>query len=150
MGKNNRSISRKVALKRLGGLTLGFPFVQSMMTDFSFENTEWEKSLLKKNKFKGKPNILWITTEGVPVNALGCYGSRIAPTPNIDRIAKGRMLFKNSFCNNALCAPSRATLLTGKYDHLNGMYSNYDFAYKWPTGKHFRSETGKCCPHSKR
>ena len=102
MGINNHSISRKIALKRLGGLTLGLPFAQSVMGGISFENTKEIKRLMKKNKFKGKPNILWITTEGVPINALGCYGSQIAPTPNIDRIAKGGMLFKNSFCNNAL------------------------------------------------
>jgi arylsulfatase A-like enzyme len=75
-------------------------------------------------KAKQKPNILWITTEGVPLKVLSCYGSRLIQTPNIDRIAKEGMLFRNSFCTNALCAPSRATLLTGKYDHLNGMLTN--------------------------
>ena len=84
MGINDRSISRKTALKRLGGLTLGLPFAQSAIGNISFENTKQIKRLLKKNNFKGKPNILWITTEGVPINALGCYGSQIAPTPNID------------------------------------------------------------------
>ena len=82
----------------------------------------------KKETRSDKPNILWITTEGVPLSVLSCYGSKIDTTPNIDRIAKEGMLFTNSFCTNALCAPSRATLLTGKYDHLNGMYSNYAFA----------------------
>lgn len=72
----------------------------------------------------GKPNILWITAEGVPLAALGCYGSRLISTPHIDRIASEGMRFNNSFVTNALCAPSRATLLTGKYDHLNGMVSN--------------------------
>jgi arylsulfatase A-like enzyme len=128
MAKNENSISRKSALKRLGGLSLGFPFLPSMINNLSFENSNESNSLFKKEKFKGQPNILWITTEGVPINALSCYGSNIMPTPNIDRIAKDGMLFKNSFCNNALCAPSRATLLTGKYNHLNGMLSNYDFA----------------------
>lgn len=137
MGINDRSISRKAALKRLGGLTLGLPFAQSAIGNISFENTKQIKRLLNKNNFKGKPNILWITTEGVPIDALGCYGSQIAPTPNIDRIAKGGMLFKNSFCNNALCAPSRATLLTGKYDHLNGMLSNYDNASNWEPASTF-------------
>jgi arylsulfatase A-like enzyme len=71
-----------------------------------------------------KPNILWITTEGVPLNALSCYGSQLIKTPNIDRIANEGMKFENSFTTNALCAPSRATLLTGKYSHQNGMRSN--------------------------
>jgi arylsulfatase A-like enzyme len=71
-----------------------------------------------------RPNILWITTEGVPTAALSCYGSQLIRTPNIDRIANEGMRFENSFTTNALCAPSRATLLTGKYSHLNGMVSN--------------------------
>ena len=72
----------------------------------------------------GKPNILWITTEGVPLKVLSCYGSQLMKTPNIDRLANEGMRFDNSFTTNALCAPSRATLLTGKYTHLNGMISN--------------------------
>ncbi|HVT85732.1 MAG TPA: sulfatase [Chitinophagaceae bacterium] len=71
-----------------------------------------------------KPNIIWITTEGLPLKVLSCYGGTLIQTPNIDRIAKEGMLFRNSFCTNALCAPSRATLLTGKYSHINGMISN--------------------------
>jgi len=73
---------------------------------------------------KRRPNILWVTTEGVPLKTLSCYGSHLIQTPNIDRIAREGMLFRNSFCTNALCAPSRATLLTGKYDHQNGMLTN--------------------------
>ena len=42
-------------------------------------------------------------------------------TPNIDRIAKEGVRFENAFCTNGLCAPSRATLLTGTYNHINGM-----------------------------
>jgi len=128
MDQNTNSISRKAALRRMGGLSLGLPFLPSLMGNFSTAARKDSKPFFRKNKIKGKPNILWITTEGVPVNALSCYGSTIAPTPNIDRIAKEGMLFNNSFCNNALCAPSRATLLTGKYNHLNGMFSNYELA----------------------
>src|SRR6185437_3926305 len=128
MDQNRNSISRKAVLKRMVGLSLGLPFLPSLFGNFSTGIKKDLNPLFRKNKIKGKSNILWITTEGVPINALSCYGSTIAPTPNIDRIAKEGMLFNNSFCNNALCAPSRATLLTGKYDHLNGMFSNYEFA----------------------
>lgn len=72
----------------------------------------------------GKPNILWITGEGVPVTALSCYGSRLVDTPNIDRLANDGMRFRNAFTTNALCAPSRATLLTGTYSHINGTIAN--------------------------
>jgi len=58
------------------------------------------------------------------VTALSCYGSQLIKTPNIDRIANEGMRFENSFTTNALCAPSRATLLTGTYNHLNGMVAN--------------------------
>lgn len=71
-----------------------------------------------------KPNILWINAEGIPISMLSCYGSLLMQTPNIDRIAKEGMLFRNAFCTNALCAPSRGTLLTGKYAHLHGMTGN--------------------------
>src|SRR5699024_6224740 len=71
-----------------------------------------------------KLNVLWITAEGVPLSVLSCYGSQVMQTPNIDRIANEGMLFNNSYCNNALCAPSRATLLTGKYNHLCGTIVN--------------------------
>jgi arylsulfatase A-like enzyme len=70
------------------------------------------------------PHILWLNLEGIPISVLSCYGSRLMDTPNIDRIAREGMRFENAFCTNALCAPSRATLLTGKYDHLNGMIAN--------------------------
>ncbi len=78
----------------------------------------------RKGRSSDKPNILWITGEGVRLHVLSCYGSWLMSTPNIDRIANEGMRFDNSFVTNALCAPSRATLLTGKYDHLNGMTTN--------------------------
>ncbi|NNC89667.1 MAG: sulfatase, partial [Akkermansiaceae bacterium] len=54
------------------------------------------------------------------------YGSQLIETPNIDRIAREGMLFRNAFVTNSICAPSRAVLLTGKYSHLNGLRDNRD------------------------
>jgi arylsulfatase A-like enzyme len=71
-----------------------------------------------------KPNILFIMTDDHAAHAIGCYGSRINKTPNIDRIAKEGMRFSNCFCTNSICAPSRAVILTGKYSHLNGVIDN--------------------------
>lgn len=71
-----------------------------------------------------RPNILFIMTDDHAAHALSCYGSRINSTPNMDRIAREGILFRNSFITNSLCAPSRATLLTGKYSHLNGVPDN--------------------------
>ena len=72
-----------------------------------------------------KPNILFIMSDDHAVNAIGCYNmrlSKIAQTPNIDKLASEGMRFSNCFTTNSICSPSRATILTGKYSHLNGVY----------------------------
>lgn len=53
-------------------------------------------------------------------HAMSCYGSRINQTPHLDRIAEDGMLFENCFCTNSICTPSRATILAGTYNHING------------------------------
>lgn len=117
-----QSISRKDALKKLSGLALGSALFPSTVLQAQEKKTSFPNIIA--NRKGGKPNIVWITLEGVPLSVLSCYGSRLIHTPNIDRIAKEGMQFRNAFTTNALCAPSRATLLTGKYDHLNGMTTN--------------------------
>jgi arylsulfatase A-like enzyme len=68
-----------------------------------------------------KPNILFIMSDDHAAHAMSCYGSRINQTPCIDRIATSGMLLRNCFCTNSICAPSRATILTGEHSHLNGV-----------------------------
>ena len=68
-----------------------------------------------------RPNILFIMTDDHAAHAMSCYGSRINTTPHLDRIAQGGMRFDNCFCTNSICGPSRATILTGTYNHVNGM-----------------------------
>ena len=68
-----------------------------------------------------RPNILFIMTDDHASHAMSCYGSRINETPNLDRIAEGGMRFNNCFCTNSICAPSRAVILTGTYNHINGV-----------------------------
>ena len=72
-----------------------------------------------------RPNILFIMSDDHAAHALSCYGSRINRTPNLDRLAREGMRFTNCFCTNSICAPSRATILTGRYSHLNGQTDNY-------------------------
>jgi len=67
-----------------------------------------------------RPNILFIMSDDHASHAMSCYGSRINRTPNLDRIAEGGMRFDNCFCTNSICTPSRATILTGTYNHING------------------------------
>ena len=69
----------------------------------------------------GNPNILFIMSDDHAAHAMSCYGSRINQTPNLDRIANEGMRFDNCFCTNSICGPSRATILTGTYNHVNGM-----------------------------
>ncbi|MEX1097074.1 MAG: sulfatase [Planctomycetales bacterium] len=70
------------------------------------------------------PNILFIFTDDHASHAISVYGSNINQTPHIDRLATEGMLFRNCFCTNSICGPSRAVILTGKHSHLNGFRSN--------------------------
>ncbi|MQP25657.1 sulfatase-like hydrolase/transferase [Flavobacterium sp. LMO8] len=74
-----------------------------------------------------KPNVIYIMADDLTMQAISAYGGLfkdIAPTPNIDRLAKEGMLFNDVICTNAICGPSRACILTGKYAHVNGYYKN--------------------------
>jgi arylsulfatase A-like enzyme len=70
------------------------------------------------------PNILVIFSDDHALQAISAYGSPHIKTPNIDRLAREGTLYQNMFCTNSLCAPSRATLLTGKFSHKNGHRDN--------------------------
>ncbi|WP_244825963.1 sulfatase family protein [Carboxylicivirga linearis] len=74
-----------------------------------------------------KPNIVFIFSDDHAYQAISAYGGRLkdeAPTPNIDRIADEGMLFNRCVVTNSICGPSRATIISGKYGHLNGFVSN--------------------------
>ena len=68
-----------------------------------------------------QPNIIFIMSDDHASHAISAYGSKINQTPNIDRIAKHGMRFNNCFCTNSICTPSRASILTGTYNHINGV-----------------------------
>ncbi len=69
---------------------------------------------------RSRPNILFIMSDDHAAPAIGAYDSRINRTPQIDRIARDGIRLDNCFCTNAICTPSRASILTGKYSHING------------------------------
>ncbi len=71
-----------------------------------------------------RPNIILILADDHAAQAISAYGSRINNTPNIDRLAQKGMRFNNMFVTNSICAPSRATILTGTFNHLNGVIDN--------------------------
>ncbi len=76
-----------------------------------------------------RPNIVFIMADDHATQAISAYGhpiGKLAPTPNIDRIASEGAIFKNNFCTNSICGPSRAVILTGKHSHMNGFRMNGD------------------------
>ena len=68
-----------------------------------------------------KPNIIFIFSDDHAQHAISAYGSKVNQTPHLDRLAKAGARFTNSFVTNSICTPSRATLLTGQYSHVNGV-----------------------------
>ena len=68
-----------------------------------------------------RPNILFVMADDHAAHAIGAYGSRVNQTPHLDRLAAAGMRFDNCFCSNSICAPSRAAILTGTYNHVNGV-----------------------------
>ncbi|RKN79325.1 sulfatase family protein [Ulvibacterium marinum] len=88
-----------------------------------------KQEMAKKLLENKRPNILFIMSDDHAIQALSAYGhpiSQLAPTPNIDRIAKNGALFTQSFVTNSICGPSRAVILTGKHSHINGFRQNGD------------------------
>ena len=86
-----------------------------------------EEKKAEKTAVNQKPNIVFIMADDHAVKAISAYGSEIgklAPTPNIDRLAKNGAIFNQNYNTNSLCGPSRAVILTGKHSHQNGFRMN--------------------------
>ena len=75
--------------------------------------------------------------------ALAHYGNPVVKTPNIDRLAASGVVFENAYCNNPICAPSRASMMTGQLSSRICAYDNAsEFAVEVPTFAHYLSELG--------
>ncbi|WP_420451555.1 sulfatase [Ilumatobacter sp.] len=70
-----------------------------------------------------RPNIAFVLTDDHAAHSIGAYGSVLNETPRIDEIARDGVVFDNCFVTNSLCTPSRASILTGTYSHVNGVFS---------------------------
>ena len=70
-----------------------------------------------------KPNIVLIVADDLGWSDLSYMGSEFYETPNIDKLSKSGMTFYNGYASSANCAPSRATMLSGKYHTEHGIYS---------------------------
>lgn len=83
-----------------------------------------EQGEKKAPEKKKRPNIVFIMSDDHAYQAISAYDKRLINTPNIDRIANEGMLFTNACVTNSICAPARATILTGKHTHINGKIDN--------------------------
>ena len=81
-------------------------------------------SLWALSAFASRPNILFIGVDDLRPE-LGCYGSSIAETPNMDRLAADGMIFERAYCQQPICGPSRASLMTGMRPDTLGVTHNY-------------------------
>ena len=72
----------------------------------------FSSSILGEDK---KPNVIFILADDLGYNELGCYGQKKIQTPNIDSLADDGMKFTRHYSGNAVCAPSRCVLMTGKH-----------------------------------
>ena len=80
----------------------------------------------KKEQLKNQPNILFILSDDHTSQAWGIYGGVLqdyAQNKNIKRLAREGVVLNNAFCTNSICSPSRASILTGQYSHLNKVYT---------------------------
>ena len=73
-----------------------------------------------------RKNVLLLLSDQQRLDTISAYGKDcICRTPNIDRLAQEGMKFNNAFCTSAICAPSRASVMTGLYSHKHGVVDNY-------------------------
>ncbi|SFS68572.1 Arylsulfatase A [Zhouia amylolytica] len=104
-----------------------YPFSLSilMIVVFSF-NLSAQTS--QSGKMEGKPNVIIILVDDLGYNDVGFNGCQDIPTPNIDRIATNGVKFTEGYVSNPVCGPSRAGLITGRYQDRFGFGRNPLFA----------------------
>ena len=68
--------------------------------------------------------ILFITTDQMRYDALGCNGGTVARTPVADGLAAAGVRFERAYCANVICTPARSTMLTGQYPRTHGAIAN--------------------------
>lgn len=110
------NMTRRTALGALGGLAAaGFPHIARPQ--------------------HRRPNVLFIMTDDQRWDAMSCAGNKILRTPNMDRLAQEGLRFTEAFVTNALCSPSRGTILTGLYSHAHGVTTNSGLSHYFRVGQ---------------
>jgi len=135
MGKN---VSRRSFLKKsiytgaaIGGTVLAGASAWSVFKESPIDELYGEypdasrlKPLEIENSRAEKPNVIVIYCDDLGYGDLGCYGSQSIHTPHVDRLARGGTRFTDFYSCAAVCAPSRAGLLTGRYPFRTGVIGN--------------------------
>ena len=94
-------------------------------------------------KAMNRPNFLLIQTDQLAANALSAYGNKTVQDPNIRALADSGVVFENCYCNFPMCAPSRASMHTGRLPFSMGMYDNAsEFHADIPTFCHYLRSMG--------
>ncbi len=133
-----KNVSRRSFLKKsiytgaaIGGAALVGAGVWSVFEESSIDELYGEypdasclKPLEIENTRAEKPNVIVIYCDDLGYGDLGCFGSRSIHTPNVDRLARGGTRFTDFYSCAAVCAPSRAGLLTGRYPFRTGVIGN--------------------------
>jgi arylsulfatase A-like enzyme len=78
---------------------------------------QWARAAAKKDR----PNIIYIMSDDHAAQAISAYSDFLIQTPHLDRLAKEGLRCDRVYATNSICTPSRATILTGQYSHLNGV-----------------------------
>ena len=76
-----------------------------------------------------RPNVLFVMADQLSARTLPAYGNPVVDAPNLAALAREGVVFESAYCNSPLCAPSRASLLTGQLVSALGAYDN---AAEWP------------------
>ena len=69
-------------------------------------------------------NVVLFITDGHRTDTLGCYGNTLLETPQIDAFASDGVRFERAFCTHSVCMPTRASIYTGRYPHIHGVWAN--------------------------
>ena len=112
------NISRRKALQLIGAGAAGL----SLPGVLAQAREDAKKPVAKASR--DAPNIIFIMTDDQAQGALSIYGNKILQTPNMDRIGNEGIRFRDAFVTTSVCAPSRASFLTGLYAHTHGVTSN--------------------------
>lgn len=117
---NTTSISRRSLLKATAGIAMSSAQFRSYS---QFQGVPARITHTTDPQKSEQPNVLFIAIDDLRPE-LGCYGSSGAYSPNIDRLAAHGVVFEHAYCQQALCGPSRASLLTGMRPDSTQIYTN--------------------------